>query len=171
MQEFFAGRTPSVAIAAQTFGATTHEVVAPKKAPAKKVEVKKTVEEKIAVPVTTVPTSAFPSKPARPISPLPAGMPMPSGIPTPNYVAPAPTPAPVAHVNVAPVWTKEAAIEGIKAAAQGSGKADADIRALFSLVFTEQSITPGPLGQLSDADVYKFQHSFHSKINNPQHLA
>lgn len=156
---------------------------------------KAAAQTQVAVPASNVPTSAFPAAPAQPLSPMPAapqGVPMPSGMPqmgqpAVNYGAPMNAPGPMtmqapqqtykAPVQQAPVqqapqaWDKNAVVMGISMKCQESGQPKENIQALFNQIFQEQGITPSPVGQLNDQDLYKFQGSFYQKIAQyGQHL-
>lgn len=152
----------------------------------------------VAAPASTVPTSAFPAPPSQPLSPIPAapqGVPMPSGMPgmqppAVNYGAPMNAPAPMnmappapqqtyqAPVAPAPVqqqaaqaWDKVRVVNELQQTAenaQAKGLNPDVIRGIFGTIFQEQGITPGPLGQLNDQDVYKFQLAFYPKLQAAQ---
>ena len=182
MQEFFAGRTlPKMKVEAkveepkipeQKFEATTHEVSAPKEmsaaekgkltkaanaaAKAKEAE----MAAKIETPKASVPTTAYAEAPKVALNPLPSlpeGMPKPSGMP--NYGAPA-----IAPVAPPTAWNKDAVVLGIQQACGNSAQPRNVIESIFGSIFQEQGIAPGPVGQLSDQDLYKFQAAFYPKI-------
>jgi len=149
---------------------------------------KKAAEAAAVAPASTVPTTAFPSAPAQPLNPMPPappqGMPMPQGMQAPaiNYGAPMNAPAPMNFTPPAPQqqayqapvappvqqqaqqWDKVRVVAELQATAEASGVNPDTIRGIFGSIFQENGITPGPLGQLSDQDVYKFQLAFYPKL-------